>query len=96
MPFQHFGHGGGSHTLTWLLVVGIFLLVAAVVFLALRYAAQPVAPVPPGSASAAAQDLLTVIARRYANGEISREDYLRINADLGGPPVPNAEPPPPE
>lgn len=98
MPFQHFGQGGGGgqHALAWLFVVGIFLLVAAVVFFALRYANRPIPGVPAGAVTMSAQDLLAVVARRYANGEITRDEYLRITADLGGPPVPPAEPPPPE
>src|SRR5277367_1770504 len=94
MPFQHFSNGGGHHAFAWLLVLGIFLLVAAVVFFALRFATQPAVAVP-GSATTPAQDLLAVVARRYANGEIPREEYLRLRADLGGS-LPEAEPLPPE
>lgn len=40
-----------------------------------------VAPVPPYGATASALDFLNA---RYARGEISREEYLRVRADLEG------------
>ena len=37
-----------------------------------------------GSASASAEDPLVILQRRYARGEIGRDDYERIRADLKG------------
>jgi len=37
-----------------------------------------------GSASASAEDPLAILQRRYARGEIGRDDYERIRADLKG------------
>jgi putative membrane protein len=36
------------------------------------------------SASASAEDPLVILQRRYARGEIGRDDYERIRADLKG------------
>jgi uncharacterized membrane protein len=32
---------------------------------------------------------------RYARGEITREEFLQVSEDLGGPPLPPPAPPPP-
>jgi hypothetical protein len=78
---------------SWLLVALVILLVGVVVYFAVAYAGRPVPPSPAGAAPASRQDLLSLVALRYANGEITREEFLRMTADLGGPPVPAAEPP---
>jgi hypothetical protein len=50
---------------------------------------------PPWAAGPPRRDDALEIARaRYARGEMSREEYLRVTSDLGGPP-PGPEPPGP-
>ncbi len=49
-----------------------------------------------GGSAAAIDDAVNTIRMRYANGEMTREEFLQANADLGGPlPGPAAVPPPP-
>jgi hypothetical protein len=93
MPFQHFGNGGSHHPLTWLFVLGVILLVGAVVYVAVRYASRPIPGVAAVALTPPSADLLGVVALRYANGEITREEYLRMSSDLGGVPVSAGEPP---
>ena len=82
--------------MSWLLVALVILLVGVVVYFAVGYASRPL-PAPPAVAvPASEQDLLALVALRYANGDITRDEFLRMTADLGGPPVPAAEAPPPE
>lgn len=82
--------------LAWVLVLVVIVLVGVVVYFAARYASRPL-PAPPAVAvSASGQDLLALVALRYANGDITRDEFLRMTADLGGPPVPAAEAPRPE
>jgi uncharacterized membrane protein len=81
--------------MAWLFVLAVVLLVGVVVFVAVRYASRPL-PGVLGVAAAPRPDLLTVVAQRYANGEITRDEFLRMSADLGGPAVPVPERPPPE
>ena len=82
--------------MSWLLVALVILLVGWVVYFAAGYASRPIPPPPAAVAPASRQDLLSLVALRYANGDITREEFLRMTADLGGPPVPAAEPPPEE
>jgi uncharacterized membrane protein len=76
----------------------LFLAVVAglVVWIVLRTTRRPPAPaVAGGWAARFGPDPAMERARmRYARGELSREDYLRVSEDLapGGPP---AAPPPP-
>jgi hypothetical protein len=50
---------------------------------------------PPWAAAPPRPDSALEIARaRYARGEMSREEFLRVSSDLGGPP-PGPEAPPP-
>jgi hypothetical protein len=92
-PFQHLG----SHQpLAWLFVLGVVLLVGAVVYFAVRYASRPLAGAQAVAAATSTQDLLALVALRYANGQITRDEFLRMSADLGGAPVSAAEHPPPE
>ncbi len=81
--------------MAWLFVFSVVVLVGVVVYLAVRYASRPL-PTPQIAAPAPPRDLLAVVSLRYAKGEITRDEFLRISADLGGPPVPVAEQPPPE
>ena len=62
---------GAAMALVWLLIIAG--LVAVVVW-ASRRTPQDVAP--------SRQDGLSVLGRRYAGGEIQREEYERIRADL--------------
>jgi hypothetical protein len=90
-PFQQ--GGGGSHDLlAWLVVFLVIVLVGVVVYFAVGYASRPHPEAPFTAASG--QDLLALVALRYANGDITREEFLRLQADLGGPPIPEAKPPP--
>jgi uncharacterized membrane protein len=48
---------------------------------------------PPTSPTSAIDPALQEARMRYARGEISREDFLAISADLGGSPPPPGPPP---
>jgi putative membrane protein len=94
-PMQDFGRHGGGHPLGWVLM---FLLIALLVILAVwivhRFTrARPGAPVLATATGPRADDALTTVRMRYARGEIDRDAFLRINADLGGPPEPGGEAP---
>jgi len=86
-------HGHGFPVLGWLVPLLVLALLAGLVIWAFvgtgarrRTVQQPTAP-PAASVDTA----LTELRLRYARGEVSREDFLRISADLGGP-VPPASP----
>jgi hypothetical protein len=76
-------------------VFSVVVLVGVVVYFAVRYASRPLPGVPP-LAPPPSGDPLVVVSRRYANGEISREEFLRMTADLVGTSAPAPEPPSPE
>lgn len=95
-PPLPFGNGGSHDPLAWLFVLAVVVFVGTVVYFAVRYASRPLPGVATVAVSVPGQDLLAVVAHRYANGEITRDQFLRISADLGGAPVPAAESPPPE
>jgi len=90
--------GGGGHPILMLGVCLVVLaLVGLGVLLVTRLAAvrhpaapplSPMAPlVPSGSAGPglpANDAALTQVRLRYANGELSREQFLQLSADLGG------------
>ena len=105
-PFGPFGpprferHGGWEwlHALFGLLFVAA--IVALIVFLLLRVfdrnqpkpvASGPIYP-PPRSPAPGFDPALAELRLRYARGEVSRDDFLRISTDLGAPPP---APPPP-
>ena len=76
------------------------LLVAAIVWLVVWLVRAPhhgvfhehVAPPPPSEDAA-----LREARMRYARGEMTREEYLQVSTDLGGPQAPFSIPPqPPE
>ncbi len=95
MPIEHFRNGGGPHPFAWLFIIVVIALVALVVYWAIRYMRRPLAQAAV-SGGVPGQNVLAIVALRYANGEIDRDQYLRMSADLGGPAVPAApEPPPP-
>lgn len=80
--------------MSWLLVALVILLVGVVVYFAVGYASRPVPPAAPAAAARASrQDLLALVALRYANGDITREEFLRMTSDLGGSAVPDDQPP---
>jgi hypothetical protein len=84
----------------WLLTLAV---IGLIVFLVLRRRPAPFAEgrpgwwgqQPPWAAAPPRPDSALEIARaRYARGEMSREEFLRVSSDLGGPP-PGPEAPPP-
>ena len=93
--------GGWLFALLPLLIFGLLvaLVAAAVVLLLRRPPAGPPGSRPwPGQAPWAGprpDDALQIARARYARGELSREEFLRIARDLGAPPPPEAGPPPP-
>lgn len=83
-------------TLFGLLITGA--LIALIVLLARKN--RPVADAPvqtaayaPLTGSAGLADPLEVLRLRYAKGEISRDEYLTMSADLNGGPTPPSESP---
>jgi hypothetical protein len=83
----------------WLLTLAV---IGLIVWLVLRRRPAPFAEgrpgwgqQPPWAATPPRPDSALEIARaRYARGEMSREEFLRVSSDLGGPP-PGPEAPPP-
>jgi len=106
-PFgpRRFDHHGGwewAHALFGLLVVAA--IVALIVFLLLRLfernqrpaavAAGPIYP-PPRPPGPFVDPALAELRLRYARGEVTRDDFLRISTDLGAPtPAPAPAPAP--
>lgn len=87
---------GDFHPFAWLFVLIVLVLVGLAVYWAIRYMRRPLAQAAVAG-GVPAQSLLGIVALRYANGEIDRDQYLRMSADFGGRDVPAApEPPPPE
>jgi uncharacterized membrane protein len=87
-----FGHAVGlilAVALITLLVVLALRLLNRTSLAAPVVAASGAAPPPPSEDAALAQLRL-----RYANGDVSRDDYLRIASDLGAS-VPSSSPPAP-
>jgi len=90
-------HHGGPSSLAWaifalqlLLLLGLAaLLVSALAGPRLRPWARPLpGPSPPPSGPTPGRhDPLEVVRMRYARGELSRDDYLQANRDLGGTPA---------
>lgn len=88
----------------WVPLLLILILAGVVIWLVVRMnrmeharatSASPPAPVPAGSGAPtpAADPALEQARMRYANGEIDREAFLAIWADLGGaPPAEEAGP----
>ena len=82
----------GGHFFGWVfgflflaLVVG---LVVYFVFWVARGHNAPLRPAGPASLPPP-DDPLAIVRLRYARGEMSRDEFLRANEDLGRPPVPS-------
>ena len=93
MQVEHF-RDGGPHPFAWLFILLAIALVVLAVYWAIHYMRRPVAQLAVAG-GVPGQNLLTIVALRYAHGEIDRDQYLRMSADLGGPEVPPAPEPPP-
>src|SRR5947209_5696159 len=91
---HHFGHHGGwgwLAGLVWLIVVAALIALVVVLVVTIAGRRWPLAAAPPGAAPPHADEAWTLLRNRYARGEVSREDYVRMAADLGHP-VPPEEP----
>src|SRR5665213_2653882 len=78
------GHGGGGHHVLGILFVVAFLiaLVVLVVFVVRWARSGPPASAAPVAVPGTADAAVSAARMRYARGELSREDFLRISADL--------------
>lgn len=88
--FSPAGHafGFGTGLIGWLLVLlMIAAIVVLVVMLVRKRPAIAGAPLGPANAEAARDEALAIAVRRYANGEISKEQYLEIRDTLAPPPA---------
>jgi hypothetical protein len=98
-PGPFFGHPGWFELLSWLvplLLVGALVALAVWAMLRLTGRREPPAwggreppawGAPPGWQAQPRQDAALETARlRYARGELDRDQYLRLVADLGGQP----------
>jgi uncharacterized membrane protein len=75
---HHHEGWGGPHVFALLLF--LLLLIAIVVLLWRSFRARPAA----GTTGHAADGALDLVRLRYAKGEIGRDEFLRLNEDLGG------------
>jgi uncharacterized membrane protein len=85
---MHWHHGG--LVFGWLLgAVFLVLLVGLAVYLAAGLTRARLAPQHSAGAGGHAQpdDPLAILRLRYARGELSRDEFLRANEDLGGAPI---------
>src|SRR5665213_3990918 len=78
------GHGGGGHHVLGILFLVAFLvaIVVLVVFVIRWARSGPPASAPAAPAPTSADAAVAAARMRYARGELSREDFLRISADL--------------
>ena len=94
MMHNWYGHGAGWEGWLMFLFVIVFVaaVVVAVVFL-VRYLAQPQAAqtlppqqavITPPTATSPSESPQDILKRRYAAGEIDREEYLQKLGDLQG------------
>ena len=81
--FVHFHH---DRPLTWLLVaLLVALIVVLAAWLATRLARRGTGPQPGAAVAVPLDGALDTVRLRYARGEIAREEFLRLSADLGAP-----------
>lgn len=71
-PMMHYGHGGGMFM--WI----IFLIIAGLLLYFIFQATKTRGQMPTQSESA-----LDILKKRYAKGEISKEDFDRMKTDIG-------------
>ena len=78
------GHGGGGHHVFGILFLVAFLIaIVVLVVFVVRWARRgPPARVPAAPAPTSTDAAVAAARMRYARGELSREDFLRISADL--------------
>jgi len=75
---MHWYYGGGGWTMMLLMLVFWVLVIAAIVYF-VRWAAGSGSRATPPSANESA---LEILQKRYARGEISREQYQQLRQDL--------------
>ena len=87
-------HHGGGGALGWtIFALQILALLGLGVLLASAFAGtRRRHDVAPAGIPASRAEPLEIIRRRYAQGEIDREQYLQATQDLGGGPVADAPP----
>ncbi len=89
-------HHSGPPALAWaIFALQLLLLGALAVLLVRAFAFRPRPAGPPPRRFRRRPDPLTHVRMRYANGDISREEYLQVTRDLGGTPEGPAEESPP-
>jgi uncharacterized membrane protein len=76
------GNGGGSHVLGILFLIVFLIAVIALVVLVARWARSGPTHTPPAPQPGPSDAALAAARMRYARGELSREDFLRISTDL--------------
>jgi putative membrane protein len=94
---------GGPPVVSWLIPLLFLVVIAAlVVWVVLRVTGRrypgspPAAAWPPAARPGPGDAALELVRSRYARGEISREEFVQVSLDLGGPPpLPPHEPTPP-
>jgi uncharacterized membrane protein len=92
---RHAFDGGHQHVWGLLFLIGFAALVAVVVYLIVRRGRPVAMPVGSSAMRPVGIDPAVEAARmRYAQGQLSREAYAQIVADLTGQ-APAAPPPPP-
>ena len=94
MPGGGFDHHGGGSTLEWVIfALQLLMLAALAVLIARAFMRRGPGPGrrPMHMRRGGPPDPLHHLQMRYAAGEISRDEYLQAQTDLGGP-APTAEP----
>jgi len=79
------GRGFAIRWIAWFLFMAFLALLALGVALLWRRGGGPNVERGDGD------EALNEIRLRYARGEVTREEFLRVNKDLGGPEPPSAE-----
>jgi uncharacterized membrane protein len=96
--FVHgYGYGGGVEIFHIIFMVLLFALIAMLVVWLLRGGRHGGVLHEHATPARASVDTALQEARmRYARGEMTREEFLQISTDLGGPAMVPPETPPPE